>query len=193
MIIKITARVTLAAVLLLCGACITHGTRFSHPSDEDLSLGKTTLTEIRDRYGKPASARMSAAHGRAIQQLTYSYATAALLTRTVSSGAITFSFDGEVLVGYYSTRISSTAAPDDDEERLKRIRARETTEAQVIALLGPPDGRAIYPEAQAIGLTRLTYTYRVRKGEHSHIRLVVIIIDTDKTVKTLVSTSTEPK
>ncbi len=92
---------------------------------------------------------------------------------------MSFSFADLVLVGHEFTSSFDHDATNFDETKIAQIKQGETTEAQVIALLGEPTGRVIFP---FVGRDEkgLTYLYAqfprgwssVEKHEKSFVVLI---------------------
>jgi hypothetical protein len=130
-----------AAFLAACSA----GTDFKRPDAATFQLGRTTEKEIRERFGEPRSQATIQANDRTIKVLRYAYAEAAPYVEKVPARAMVYSFHEGTLVGFdYSSSFSSDKT-DFDESVLGRIRRGETTQDQVMSLLGPPTGQFVYP------------------------------------------------
>jgi len=151
------------AVLALCGAC-TAGRNFEEPSVESLVLGTTTMAEIRERFGKPRSEGSSTKDGCTMKTWTYAYARSrdlggAHATGVVPARAISFTFFEDRLVGHTFVSSFEEDHTDFDETKLAQIQQGSSKRTDVIALLGQPRGKCIYPVAAGKGQEGLIYLY----------------------------------
>jgi hypothetical protein len=151
------------AVLATCGAC-TAGRNFQEPSEESLVLGTTTIFEIRERFGKPRGEGSTTRNGCSMKTLTYAYARhrdlgGAHAFGVVPARGITFTFFEDRLVGHSFVSSFEEDHTDFDESKLVQIQQGSSKRPDVVALLGPPRGRCIYPMSADKGQEGVLYGY----------------------------------
>ncbi len=141
----------LGATLLLLTSCATVGTRFADEDLPPLELRQTTRGQLVSRLGQPLVEISSSDAEGTLQTLRYGYETIDTFTySTVEGRMLTATFRGAGndarLVSYLLTRDKSQAT------RLQRVDsnfgqvAKGLSQSQVIALIGPPDGKSLLTE-----------------------------------------------
>jgi hypothetical protein len=158
---KFAATLFLAILLAGCG-----GREFVRPENETLTLGSTRHDEIVKSYGEPLRTATLSRNGVPLKSITYSYAEAVPFSTKLSTKAIAFVFQDDVLVSYnyISSFEDDKNAARYDEEKVRQI-AKGDKRSKVVGLLGKPSGEAIYPVVPIQGHSLLRYsfleTYRV--------------------------------
>lgn len=66
-------------------------------------------------------------------------------------------FIGDRLMGYATRSSFRSDATDFDEDAVKRLERGRTTEAQLLQMLGQPQGRSLYPLARDAGGSAMAY------------------------------------
>ena len=171
---------------LWTAGCVRPGD-FVRPSWDFRQLGKTTYTEIVARFGRPNSERTNLESKQTVKTISYWYAGTISYGRPANDRIIEFHFVDLVLVGY---KFASTFKEDDtnfDETKISEIKKGETTQAQVIRLMGQPTGESIFPLVQRKEKQNLVYWYQQRRNvqregdwigwssEWRHYRKVLIV------------------
>jgi hypothetical protein len=154
-----TLCVCLTAALVAVGAGCTGGKEFTRPTADSVELGKTTMTQIRDRVGKPRRELNTVKEGVQTKTLTYAFSEATPFVEKVPTRAMSFHFWDGVLVGYDFLSSFDEDKTNFDDSRVSEIKKGETTEAQVVALFGPRGGKYIYPMVKERGKTAFVYQY----------------------------------
>jgi hypothetical protein len=150
-----TLWVCFTAALVAVGAGCTGGKEFTRPTADSVELGKTTMTQIRDRVGKPRRELNTVKECVQTKTLTYAYSEATPFGETVPARAMSFHFWDGVLVGYDFLSSFDEDKTNFDDARVSEIKKGETTEAQVVALFGPPGGQVHLPYGQGTTQDRL--------------------------------------
>jgi hypothetical protein len=158
------ASVALSAALLLVACAI--GTAFVRPPEDSIRLGETTRAQIVERFGKPDEEQHLRKNGQTLANLSYTFSSGAEATRLANSlcvRSIEFSLSGDVVVE--ESFVSSCAADhtDFDEGKVADIVKGKTRCDEVIAMLGRPAARAIYPIASDKGEVFLGYRFMAPK------------------------------
>ena len=152
------------AVAIVATACAA-GTGLIKRPDASFELGKTTEPEIRERYGSPRPGlnrrgeRTFISHGRTIKVLHYVYSEFTPFVEKVPSRVLICYFSEGTLIGFDYSSSFSDDKTDFDESLVGGIRPDETTQADVVALLGQPTGRFIYPASVVKTPDQQAYVY----------------------------------
>lgn len=146
-------------VLVSTWSCASAGSNFVRPAEESITLGKTTADQIYTRFGKPFREGATVRNNNQIKSVTYSYSEAAAYVQKVPSRTIAFFFHNGLLVGYEFLSSFDEDKTDFDDTRAAQIRKGETTQDQVVQLLGLPTGRHIYPVVKEQDQTAIAYNY----------------------------------
>jgi hypothetical protein len=146
-------------VALVAGGAGCAGKDFTRPAASSLELGKTTMAQVRDRMGEPRQESNVLKEDVRIKTLTYGYAEAPAFGQKVPARAMSFYFTDGLLVGYDFLSSFDDDKSNFDEDRISAIKKGETTEIQVVTLLGAPGGRYIHPMIKERGKTAFVYQY----------------------------------
>jgi hypothetical protein len=149
--------------IVLGGAC-TAGRNFQEPSEESLVLGTTPISEIRERFGTPRGEGTTTKDGQTMKVLTYAYARhrdlgGAHAFGVVPARAISLTFLEDRLVGHSFTSSFEEDHTDFDETKLAQVQQGVSKREDVVALLGAPRGRCIYPLSAGKGQEAVIYVY----------------------------------
>jgi hypothetical protein len=155
------------AVLLTFGLALwtagCAGRDFVRPSSDSLQLGKTTYTEIVARFGSPYREGTMLKNEQTVKTISYAYATKlgepAAASGVTPARATGFYFVDLVLVGHEFTSSFEKDHTNFDETKVTQIKRGETTQAQVIALMGQPTGSYMFPLVQRKDERGLVYLY----------------------------------
>src|SRR5262245_42304770 len=149
--------------LALCAAGCAAGRDFVRPSADSLQLGKTTYAEIVARFGSPYREGTMLKNEKTVKTIVYMYATkvgeSAAVSGVTGARATGFYFVDLVLVGHEFTSSFEKDHTNFDETNTTQIKKGETTEAQVIALMGQPTGNYMFPLVQQKDEKGLVYLY----------------------------------
>jgi hypothetical protein len=180
----------LAATLWGCAV----GRDFPQPANAGLVMGNTFKAQIVAKFGPPKSAKsetrtLKIADGAPATAnptlgrhdvLTYSFVNP---SGQASSGVspqrgATFHFWNDMLVAFSYTSSFSADSTDFSEAAVYQIKRGQSTEADVVRLLGPPSGRAIYPFTARPGdevLEYFNFEWNTGRGQHTARRLSVFL------------------
>lgn len=180
--------VLLASILLLMTTGCA-GKDFVRAQPESLTIGQTTETEIRQRFGNPYREGTQVKNGETMKTLSYAYNTGApsLAGGVNSAREQGFYFWNGVLVGHDFTSSFDQDRTDFVVSRVKRIKKEETTEAEVVTLFGRPQGMYSYPLIPDKGDRAIVYRYHQTKGSVFNLKfyqqLLVVTLDSTGLVK----------
>lgn len=148
----------LLLVMVLCVGCAS-GADFKRPDATSFHLGQTSEKEIRDQYGDPRGETTLIRNEKTIKVLSYAHAEAAPYVEKVPVRAMTYSFSEGRLVGFdYSSSFSSDKT-DFDDTLVSQIVPGQTTQEQVVALLGKPTGMFVQPLVKDPAQQAYIYSY----------------------------------
>lgn len=161
------------------------GTSFVKTSDEQLVLGKTSESEIRQKMGTPYREGVVTKNEKQLKTLTYAYASAGgetsapSVTAAKSQGFYIFQ---DKLAGYEFVSSWKEDSTDFDETRLSQIKKGVTTRSDVIKIMGPSDGKYIYPLIPNADDEALVYAYNQVKGTAFNLKFYnkILIVSFDK-------------
>ena len=142
------------------------GRDFKRPAIESLAVGQATEAEIRQRFGTPYREGTVLKNNETMKTLAYAYATTASSAPggVVPSRGQGFYFWRDVLVGHDFTSSFAEDKTDFDATKAQQIHKGETTESQVVALLGTPHGIYTYPLINNRDARAVVYLYQETKG-----------------------------
>ena len=179
----------LIGVVLLFVATGCAGRDFTRPQPESLVLGKTTESEIRQRFGDPYREGTVIKNSETIKSLSYAYASGA----SSLAGGVTpargqgFYFWNGVLVGHDFTSSFDQDRTDFDGSKVQQIKKAETTEAGVVGLFGKSQGVYKYPLIADKSDRAIVYLYNQTKGSAYNLKfynqLLVVTLDANGLVK----------
>ncbi len=169
--------------------CVSVGRNFVRPEDSTLTLGKTTLSEITERFGPEPKEGTLIHHGKNIKTVTYVYARSSLIGNAHVSGvtparAVGFCFFGDLLVGYDFSSSFKEDHTDFEDAKVAQIQERVTTRREVESLLGPPQGKQIHPMVEGEDEQGLVYAYgQWKEGPGFYTKTLVVILGPDGVVR----------
>jgi hypothetical protein len=179
----------LVGLVLVLAASGCAGRDFMRPQSESLVLGRTTETDVRQRFGDPYREGTTIKNGETMKTLAYAYATGASSLAggvTPSRGQGLYFWNG-ILVGHDFTSSFDQDRTDFDSARVQQIRKGETTEADVVQLLGKPQGVYTYPLIPDKGTRAIVYLYVQTKGSAFNLKfyrqLLIVTLDGSGLVK----------
>ena len=190
---KIFASLFIVILLTSCG-----GKDFIRPQSDSLNLGSTTYDQIITNHGEPRRTGNLTRSGIPLKTITYSYAVAVPFTTKLSSKAMVFVFDNNVLVSYdYASSFEDDKElANYDDEKVKKITNGDKKD-KVISILGRPGGEAIYPVVATKGNSIFIYsfidTYRIPFVPTARVSRKTLTISFDSNGSVVEITSTESK
>lgn len=173
----------------------TTGRDFAKPAADTIAPGTTTRAEILGKFGEPyrqsslvrsdatgaaqpASPVALAPIGGTFASLTYVYAdrSATLLYGgPPTAKSVTFIFWNDTLVGYNYISNFDADSSNFDESRIGALEKGKSLKPDVVALLGQPTGRRIYPLIRDNGNEVFIYEYvALTRGERRTKTLGII-------------------
>ncbi|HEY3049285.1 MAG TPA: hypothetical protein VGJ72_17730 [Polaromonas sp.] len=157
----------LVAVLTTAVLSGCAGTNFKRPDPQALVVGKSTATDVPRVMGTPGQVGEALKNDQKIKTARYAYAEGAGTGRypgVVPARAMVFSTFNDLLVGQEFVSSFPQDATEFDESKIPSIVKGKTTRAEVLAVLGKPNGDAIYPLIKKQGETAAVYSYSHAKG-----------------------------
>lgn len=165
--------ISLAALLVgALGGCA--GTNFVRPDEAVLQNGKTTIAEVREKYGSPFRESNVTTNDENVKLLSYAYASTGgtpLETGVIPARGLDLAFWNDVLISNVFVSSFKDDASIFDESKRAEIVKGKTTRADVIALLGRPGGYAIYPYIKEKDKQALVYSYNATSGSAFNLKL----------------------
>lgn len=179
-----------ALVAFFLSACA--GTNFVRPDDSALTLGKTTLPEVRSTFGKPFREGTATENNETVTVLSYAYASTG--GTPVESGvtparSLALVFWKDLLVSKVFTSSFKEDSSNFDASKRSSIIDGKTTEDEVIKLLGRASGHAIYPEVKEKNDHALIYLFTAVRGSvfdmKSSQKKLSVVVDQSGIVKSV--------
>jgi hypothetical protein len=164
------------AVAALAWSCA--GREVARPRPDQLVLGKTTYDEVVRRFGPPQAQGQSLHNDQTVRDVSYGQTGApsdAAVAGITPARAMGYYFVDDTLVGYEFISTFKADATDFDDAKAQQISPGTTTEAQVVALLGPPAGRCIFPLTRRAGERALVYMYGYPRGDNQPVRKRLLV------------------
>jgi hypothetical protein len=162
-LLRIVLPLVLAALLSACA-----GTNFKRPDPGVLTVGKSTAADVaRVMAAPPLQSGELLKNNEKIRTTRYAYAEGAGAGRypgVVPARAMVFSTFADLLVGQEFISSFPQDATEFDESKVPAIVKGRTTRDEVVALLGRPNGEAIYPLIRSRTETGIVYSYSHAKG-----------------------------
>ncbi|MBI3346635.1 MAG: hypothetical protein HY020_05425 [Burkholderiales bacterium] len=158
--------------LLLVAASATFlvgcaGTNFKRPDAGALEVGKSTAAQVAQVMGAPQQTGELLRNGEKLKQSRYAYAEGAGSGKypgvTPARAQVFLTFN-DLLVAEEFVSSFPNDATDFDDSKIGSIVKGKSTRADVIALLGNPNGRGIHPFIKNKGETAFIYSYSHVKG-----------------------------
>lgn len=156
----------LSAVMALALAGCA-GTNFKRPEPGTLTVGKSTAADVSKVMGPPEQVGEAVKNDQKIKVVRYAYAEGAGTGKypgVVPARAMVFSTHDDVLVGVEFVSSFPDDATEFDESKMAEIVKGKSTRADVVKILGRPNGEAIYPFVKRKGDTAVLYTYSHARG-----------------------------
>jgi hypothetical protein len=155
---------TTAAAALLAGCA---GTDFKRPEANALTVGKSTLAQVTQVMGQPPQTGELLRNGEKLKSSRYAYAEGATTGKypgVVPARAMVFLTHNDLLVAEEFVSSFQNDATEFDESKVASIVKGKSTRAEVIAMLGKPNGSGVFPFIKTKGETAVIYSYAHAKG-----------------------------
>jgi len=178
----------LPVLLGLAAAGCTAGKNFEPPSSESVELNRTLRQEIVERFGPPYKEGSSIQNGCTLKTISYAFASNTGSghngASTIAARSMAFAFHEDRLVAYSFGSSFEADHTEFDETKVPEIRKGEMTRNDVVALIGAPKGKAVYPAIDGKQDEAITYTYSQTKkkfmgGIHLYQKSLVVAFGPD--------------
>ncbi len=142
-----TLKLSVMLFVVTLAGCV--GADFDRVKQKKLELDQTTSEEVRARLGDPY--KISAVNVYDEQQIVlWSYVYLSTIGEADAEDVVPgrsqgFYFHNNILVGYHFTSSWKKDSTDFDSGKIKQIVKGESTKDEVVALLGKPRGKYVYP------------------------------------------------
>jgi hypothetical protein len=192
----------LPVLLGLAAAGCTAGKNFEPPSFESVVLNQTTRQEILDRFGTPYKEGSAIQNGATLKKYTYAFASSHGSghngSSTIPARGMVFTFHEDRVVSYVFMSSFEADHTEFDETKVPEIRKGETTRDGVIALLGPPKGKCVFPMIDGKQDEGTSYVYHQTKrkfmgGIHIYMQELTVSFGPDGRVSDVKFTSSGEK
>jgi outer membrane protein assembly factor BamE (lipoprotein component of BamABCDE complex) len=143
------------------------GTNFKRPEPQALVVGKSTASDVTRVMGSPIQAGELLKNGEKVKTARYAYAEGVGTGRypgVTPARAMVFSTFSDLLVGQEFISSFPDDATEFDEAKVSEIIKGKSTRADVISLLGKPNGEALYPLIKSKTESGIIYSYSHVKG-----------------------------
>ncbi|MCZ4306019.1 hypothetical protein O4G98_14895 [Zoogloeaceae bacterium G21618-S1] len=154
----------LVSVALLSGCA---GSNFKRPEPQSLMVGSSTTADVTRVMGNPLQTGELLKNEEKVKITRYAYAEGAGSGRypgVVPARAMVFSTFNDKLVGQEFVSSFPEDATEFDETKVQQIVKGKSTRDEVVALLGKPNGEAIYPLIKSKTEAGVIYSYSHAKG-----------------------------
>ena len=151
------------------------GTNFKRPDPASLQVGRSTTTQITATMGgPPLQSGEVLRNGEKLKSSRYAYAEGAGTGKypgVIPARAMLFLTHNDLLVSEEFVSSFPGDATDFDESKVPGIVVGKSTKADVISLLGMPNGSGIYPYIKGKNESALLYSYSHVKGNAFSMKL----------------------
>ena len=154
---KILVALTLISGLLGCA-----GKDFVRPDASTLRNGQTTYAQATASFGKPFAEGSAIKNDKTVKTVSYAYASLGgkpIRDGVVPARAMGLYFYEDKLVGYEFMSSWAEDHTDFDQTKTSQIAKGQTTQAEVVNLLGKPSGYVVYPMIKATAGQAAVYAY----------------------------------
>jgi hypothetical protein len=153
----------IALLLVLLAGC---GSVSRRPDTDSLRLGSMTYDEVVARHGTPHLRPPMTRLGVELKAVYYS----STHSLTLQNRTLNFYFAEDILVGFAYLSSFENDSTDFDDSSLAEIKLGETTRAEVLGLLGRPNG--IYMRPFVSGKDQTIFEYSYHRREHTGASLL---------------------
>ena len=196
---KLSPVVGALALAVFMSGCTTFGNNWERVPADDLVLGQTTQASITERMGSPRRVSDEIRNGHEIETVYYigveTHSDRGPIPGAGAARSQVFNFADGVLVGYQFSSNFKSESTDFDESAVSSFTEGKTTGAEIIATLGQPGGRSIFPMVEEKGDTALRYGYSyidTRKfGIPGHTEGLWVVLGPDDVAKDIELTVTD--
>jgi hypothetical protein len=163
----------LVAVLFVTG-CITGGEKFTKLESNQLVLGETTSTKVRELVGRPFQMGSTDKHGRRFETMAFAFSDpseeAATDDIAAPARSQVYYFTEDKLVGFTFTSSYASDSTNFDSNLVEQIKPGATTKKEVEYLFGKPGGEQVYPFVENKGERAIIYRYAYVSGGLFNLR-----------------------
>ncbi|MGF6757767.1 hypothetical protein [Paraburkholderia sp. GAS334] len=149
------------------------GSNFVRPDDAVLQNDKTTISAVRETYGKPFRESNVTKNDQDVTLLSYAYASTGgtpLETGVIPARSLELAFWKDKLVSnVFNSSFKDDASTFDASKRTQIIKGK-TTREEVVGLLGRPAGYAVYPAIKDKNGNALVYSYHTTSGSAFNLK-----------------------
>lgn len=177
-----TLRAIAALALLLSLAGCASGRNFSRPAPDAFTLGQAAEAQIVAQYGTPFETATLVNEDHPIKILFYLYAERSLTQRIKHHRYLNFYLWQGTLVGYEYSSTFKDEHSDVDAPLLDKIVKGKSTRMDVLALLGEPTGRFIYPMTKKQQEHAIAYSYMQNASGKAAKTMVVFSLNSKNVV-----------
>ncbi len=185
---KVIRIIALISSLFLLTGCMKN---FVRPATDSLEVGKSTLTNVTQLVGEPFGVNNDAKiNNENVKTATYVYLKGAkFYGMIIPTRILTYTFFNDVMVGDEFQSSFSEDSTEFDGNKVASILKGKSTKADVIALMGRPTGKLLYPLIKDRNETGIVYAYVVSRHAPFHAPttryLLIITLDSQNIVTTI--------
>jgi len=162
-------------ILLLAGCAARH-------EPGNILPGTTTHAEIVAQYGAVKGVGMHKLNGIPLYSVSYEFSADHVFPAGVTPAhALGLTYKNDVVVGYLFIPSFGQDSPNFDERKISQIVRNATRKADVIALLGKPQGEYIYPLVKGTESRGMVYLFG-EAGSASAVKRLVVTLGPDGVV-----------
>lgn len=151
-----------ASAAIALSAC-TIGTEFVRPPADFVRLGETTRAQIIERFGKPQEEQQVRSNSHLLRSIAYFFGSETeppKVPGTVCVRLLYFMLSDDIVVGEGFQSNCAADHTDFDESRSGEIVKDKSRCDDVIAIMGRPSARAVYPAVEKKGELNMGYTFK---------------------------------
>lgn len=151
-----------AAAAILAACATTIGTQFARPPEDFVRLGQTTEKQVLDRFGKPQAEERSRSDGQLLRGMSYYFGSETEPAKdpgTVCFRKLMFVLADDIVIRETFQSSCTSDHTDFDERKASGIVKGKSRCDEVIAVMGPPNSRAILTTGARKGQRGFGYLY----------------------------------
>lgn len=178
---------TIALISVLIGCA---GKDFVRPDTDTLRNGQTTYAQAIEKLGEPRREGTALKNDKKVKTASYGFASMGgkpAQESIVPARAMTLYFSNDILVGYEFVSSFADDHTNFDEDKISSIVKGESTQSEVVKLLGRPSGYYIHPLTKATTGQAMAYVYvQVAGGPFSmrmYRKVLIVTMDDSGVVK----------
>lgn len=180
---------SLIFILIFLSGCMSN---FVRPTNDALIVGKSTSTNVTQLAGKPFVVNEKVKmNGEEVNTYDYIYLEGAKFWGLIiPTRTLTYTFFKDIIVGEEFNSSFPDESTEFDGNKVTSIIKGKSTKADIIALMGKPTGKLLYPKIKNKDESGIVYAYTVSRHAPFHaptIRYLLTITLDDKDLVTSVS------